>query len=77
MASASETSRVLRDGELLDYYDVLPSDLSDFSDFEDDRDGDPVYNTSAIISESERDKNDPQAQAASQTEAMHRFPVVK
>ncbi|PSN29500.1 hypothetical protein C0J52_26922 [Blattella germanica] len=67
MASASGTSRVLRDEELLCYYDALPSDLSDLSDFEDDCDGDAVYNTSAVISDSDSDENDPPAQAASQT----------
>lgn len=67
MASASGTSRVLRDEELLDYYDALQSDLSDLSDFEDDCDGDAVYNTSAVISDSDSDENDPPAQAASQT----------
>lgn len=65
MASASGTSRVLRDEELLDYYDALQSDLSDLSDFEDDCDGDAVYNTSAVISDSDSDENDPPAQAAS------------
>lgn len=67
MASASGTSRVLRDEELLDYYDALQSDLSDLSDFEDDCDGDAVYNTSAVIGDSDSDENDPPAQAASQT----------
>ena len=67
MASARVTSHVLRDEELLDYYDALQSDLSDLSDFEDDCDGDAVYNTSAVISDSDSDENDPPAQAASQT----------
>ncbi|PSN42461.1 hypothetical protein C0J52_18921 [Blattella germanica] len=65
MASASGTSRVLRDEELLDYYDTFQSDLSDLSDFEDDCDGDAVYNTSAVIIDSDSDENDPPAQAAS------------
>ncbi|PSN49572.1 hypothetical protein C0J52_09750 [Blattella germanica] len=67
MASARGTSRVLRDEELLDYYAALQSDLSDLSDFEDDCDGDAVYNTSAVISDHDSDENDPPAQAASQT----------
>ncbi|PSN49849.1 hypothetical protein C0J52_14125 [Blattella germanica] len=69
MASASEISRVLQNGALLDYYDTLPTDLSDYSNFEDyHHHGDPIYNTSAIIiSENESDENGPPEQAASQT----------
>jgi hypothetical protein len=57
MASTSKAGRALRDGELVDVFYALPSDLSGLNDFESDSGNEAVYNPSATAnSDSESEK---------------------
>jgi Ulp1 family protease len=56
MASTSRVARALKDEEVVDIFEVLPSDVSDLSEFESDRANEAVCSRSAASRDSENEK---------------------
>jgi hypothetical protein len=71
MAYTRKVGRALQNDEVVDIFEVLPSDVSDLSEFESDSGNEAVCSCSAIAnSDSESEKNDPPQQTEPQRKKL-------